>query len=215
MKWMKFLLIIILFSLLFISSNIAYSYSTPQCNYGVFDCWFSLDGINWTNTTVDYVELQLGQPFYLKTFLKTLQDNITVDFYLTETGEYNANGSTFNVISGPGQMFEIVTLGVVKEEDYIWEDIWKLCVKNDTDWVNGNAPLNVYAQFGDHTLDYNNWQSDSISFTAVNIYVNNEIWNESLYNKASDSYDSSLLFQISELIFLITLIIISKKFVLN
>ena len=173
---MKKILAFIIMFLIFviILDPLVGSYETPECIYGTFDAWYSKDGIEWQNTTVDYAELKRGEPFYIEATVGTKIESIWIAIDLSETGESSAKGSSFEVVDGPRDMYETFDLGEIPEKNTSFTYTWKLRVKPDTDWAGGNAPLNIFAQF-DKKVN-GEWHTEDISFTAVNVYIIDELW---------------------------------------
>lgn len=159
-------------------------YEPPSCEYGVFDAWFSNDGVTWRNTTIDYTVLKKGEPFYVKTVIVTKKDDLWVSVKFSETGETCAKDSSFEVVEGPSAMYEAFDLGKISQGNSSFTYIWKFRVKPDTNWVNGNAPLNVMAQFDERVN--NEWESEVISFTVANIFILDELWDDQ-GNKETDA----------------------------
>jgi hypothetical protein len=58
-----------------------HAYLPPTCSYGTCDAWLSFDGKNWLNTTIDFKELNRGQPFYIKTNITTTKQDILLTMY--------------------------------------------------------------------------------------------------------------------------------------
>ena len=155
-------------------SSFTVAYETPECAYGTFDAWYSKDGIEWQNTTVDYADLKRGEPFYIEATVSTKIESIWVAMELSETGESSSKGSSFEAIDGPCDMYETFDLGEIYEKNTSFTYTWKLRVKPDTDWAGGNAPLNIFAQFDKNVNG--EWHTEDISFTAVNVYILDELW---------------------------------------
>jgi hypothetical protein len=165
-----FLLILLFISLFPLVS----AYSPPECEYGLFDAWFSIDGETWLNSTVEDVVLSRGQPFFIRTIMSTSQDSVRVGFFFTEPGEYNAAGSTFKILDENLSMFDPFLYGTIKKSGDVYEHIWSFQVKNDTDWFQASAPLNVFVQFD--ALIKGKWISDEISFTIVCPFIIEEVY---------------------------------------
>lgn len=155
-------------------SSFTVAYETPECAYGTFDAWYSKDNVEWQNTTVDHAELKRGEPFYIKVTFITKTEPVWGAIELSETGESSAKGSSFEVVDGPRDMYETFDLGEISEKNTSFTYTWKLRVKPDTDWAGGNAPLNIFAQF-DKKVN-GEWHTEDISFTAVNVYILDELW---------------------------------------
>ena len=155
-------------------SDFSLAYETPECDYGTFDAWYSKDGVKWQNTTVDRAELKRGEPFYIKATISTKIDSARTALIISETGEDNAEDSSFEVIDGPCDIYEILNLEIISEKNTSLDYTWKIRVKPDTHWAGGTAPLNIFVQFDKKVND--EWYSDDISFTTVNVYILDELW---------------------------------------
>jgi len=166
-------------------SDFSLAYEKPECDYGTFDAWYSKDGIEWQNTTVDHADLKLGEPFYIKATISTKIDSVWASILISETGEYSSEESSFEVIDGPCDIYKAFDLGEIPKKNTSFTYVWKIRVKPDADWVGGNAPLNIDAQFDKKVND--EWYSDDISFTAVNVYILDELWD----GYTEDNSDSS------------------------
>jgi len=151
-----------------IFSSFAVAYETPECAYGTFDAWYSEDGVEWQNTTVDHAELKRGEPFYIKATGNAKFDSIRTALILSETGEDNAEESSFELLDGRCYLYEILGLGVISEKNTSFTYTWKLRVKPDTDWAGGNAPLNIFAQF-DKKVN-GEWHTEDISYCCECIH---------------------------------------------
>ena len=98
-------------------SDFSLAYETPECDYGTFDAWYSEDGIEWQNTTVDHAELKRGEPFYLKATISTKIDSAWISIRLWETGVDNAEKSAFEVIEGPCGIYKAFDLSEIPEKN--------------------------------------------------------------------------------------------------
>ena len=163
-------LFIFIFSLL-VFMMIAPKVSADECEYGTMKAFFSKDEINWENATVHNATSKLGEPFFVKAVIRSKIDLMSIDIKIWETGENDVNDSTYELLEGPSCFFTYYDIYPVSKNDS-FTYIWKFRVKPDTEWVEGNAPLNIFTQF-DKT-DLNN---DGISFTIVNMYIQNILWN--------------------------------------
>ena len=208
-----FHLSIILFFSLFLSSFSVLAYETPRCAYGTFDAWFSLDGVHWYNTTLEDIELTRGEPFFVKTVMRTSEPFVRVGMMFTEPGEYTSLDSTFEIINGPTSMFDPFIYGVIEEPYHSFEHIWMFQVKNQTEWVQATAPLNVFVQF-DHK-EQDAWSSEEISFTVVYPFILDECYTGKQYGEQQNTVDSSKTLPVQGIIFvsisLVLLAIVRKK----
>lgn len=174
----KTMIVVLVWSLFFLSiclySTSVSSYMVPQCGYGTFDAWFSTDGINWSNTTVDDIILLRGEPFFIKTSMCTIEPLVRVGLMFIEPGETDPGGSTYEIIDNEISMFEPYLYGSIEKPFHTIYHIWSFKVKSDTRWVQATAPLNVYVQFD--SLDSDFIDSDEISFTLVCPYISEEVY---------------------------------------
>ena len=175
------------------------AYETPECEYGMFDAWYSKDGVKWQNTTVDHEELKRGEFFYIKATISTKIEPVWVAIELSETGEDSSGDSSFEILDGVCNLYEMKDFGKISGNTSLTHT-WKIRVKLDTNWAGGNAPLNI-GVFFDKKVN-GEWYSDDISFTAVNVYILDEVWegytedngNSSDNNDTNDAPGFELLF---------------------
>jgi len=180
-------LFIFIFSLL-VFMMITPKVSAGECEYGTMKAWFSKDGINWENATVHNATSKLGESFFIKAVIRSKIDLVSIDVKIWETGENNVDDSTYELLEGPSCFFTYYDIYPVSKNDS-FTYIWKFRVKPDTEWVDGNAPLNIYTQF-----DKTDQDNDGISFTIVNMYIQNILWNnytESLNDTINTGYDNN------------------------
>jgi len=181
-KIIIFYLIIILFilTIYFPTAN------ASECEYGTMKAWFSKDGSTWQNATVENVTCRRGEPFFIKTTVKPSNDLLSIDIKIWETGENNAENSTYELLEGPNCYFRFIDIyPVLINNSYTY--IWKLQVKPDTEWVNGNSPLNIYTQF-----DKTDKDNEGIYFTIANLFIEDNLWSNYTEN-SNDSNDSDSL----------------------
>ena len=168
-------LLIILFSLVnIVIADVHLNKDSPRCEYGVFDTWFSLDGIKWLSTTVDNITLKRGQSFYIKLEISTLLDDIWISLIFSEVGENSIKESTFELLEGPQAFYRPFDLGEIPHKNTFLNYTWEFRVKKNTSWINGNAPLNIMVQF-DRKID-GEWNTNPISYTVVNAFIDGEQW---------------------------------------
>ena len=192
-------------------------YETPQCAYGSFDTWFSTDGYTWRQATVEGIELKRGEPFFIKTIMTTSRPFVRVGLLFTEPGEYNSNGSTFDIIDEGLCMFEAYLFGVIEKPLSSFERIWRFQVKQDTTWVQATAPLNVFVQF-DWLDDMNKWRSDEISFTIMSATISSESYTlveDSLFENYTTVSNSVFTTELFILFLLLTFFVRYKRKRLN
>jgi hypothetical protein len=169
--------------------------ASPECSYGLFDAWFSLDGKSWLNTTVTNISLECGQPFFVKAMMKPIQNNIWLSLYLFEPGTSSMNESSFNLINGPCEINNGCDLGeaMINETK---EVIWELKVKDNPIWAGGSTPLSITCFF--QKKIQGNWQTEDISFSIARIFLDENSW--SGYEKESFKEESFLSMNLQLLI---------------
>jgi len=157
-----------------------------ECEYGTMKAWFSKDSSTWQNATVNNISIKRGEPFFIKTTVKPHIDLLSIDIKIWETGENNAENSTYELLEGPNSYFRFIDIyPVLINDSYTY--IWKFRVKPDTEWVNGNAPLNIYVQF-----DKTDKDNDGIYFTITNLLIEDILW-ENYTRSSNDGNDSDSL----------------------
>jgi len=186
-------------------------YETPMCAYGGFDAWFSSDCSSWHQATVEGIDLKRGEPFFIRTRVITSRPFVRVGLLFNEPGEYNANGSTFEMIDTDVSMFEAYLYGIIEKPYSSFEKIWMFRVKHDTSWVQASAPLNVYVQF-DWKDDTNKWRSDEISFTIVSAHISSETYSIVHSMVLDDDCDIRYVVPTSEIYFFLFLLVIVGRY---
>lgn len=171
-NFMIFLLLLSLIYYVLVGAN-----DPVENDYGLCQCWYSKDGDTWEEATVHFAELKLGEPFYIKALLKAKQDLNVMAFKISGLGSGDPD---FEVLDGPSNFSEYIDVWkLVKNETH--EYIWKLRVKPNTTWVNGNSPINMDVQFtknGNYVLP---------PFTIVNVYILDELWESNVDNSDDNS----------------------------
>ena len=188
------------------TADIHLNKDSPTCKYGVFDTWFSLDGIKWINTTVDYITLKQGQPFYIKSELYTFLDDTWVSIIFSEVGEPTIENSTFELIKGPTAFYKPFDLGKLSYKNTSLTYIWGFRIKRNTSWINGNAPLNVMAQFD--RKNNGEWNREHISYTVVNAFIDGKQWINPKEDYSNNNYYSKNMIDGFQLDFLIISLLI-------
>jgi len=185
MELKKTYLFVILIILLFSLSELSVANEPAENKRGLCDAWFSKDGINWQNTTTR-TSLYLGQTFYLKVLVKAKIDLKFLRYQLTCYGPpydfeliKQARDLPENAIilqeSIGRSIINIAFEDVKAGEEYI--QVWKLCVKPNSSFVNGTTPINLDSFF------FNGNDEENMLFTAVSVSIIDELWEE--YQKES------------------------------
>lgn len=154
--------------------------------YGIVKCWFSIDNKTWNESTVNYAEIKIGEPFFIKAIIKPLKELQIMTIRLSGLGLI----PDFEVIDGPSN-FEDTYLIRDPEFNKIYEFVWKFRVKYNTTWVNANSPI---------TMDSCFIMEDVFClppFTVVNIFIIDEIWenyDKNIQNEDVNSSDYDIIF---------------------
>jgi len=166
----------------------------PENAKGISDAWFSEDGISWEQSTTN-ATLKLGQPFYIKTYVKAKIDlnflGVTLknlggppyDFLLVEKPNNIPDHGTWNeIVDNDGYYIGDISIKkpVAGEEYYF---IWKLRVNPESDWWGAKSPVNFNAGF---TKD----GTDNMAYTVVNIFIKNEVWDGDIDENDGNDGDS-------------------------
>lgn len=167
--------------------------ATPECSYGFFDVWFSLDGESWLNTTVTNISLNCGEPFFIKASMRPTAEHIWLALYLFEPGTSSLNQSSFKRIDGPCEVNNGCDLGKarVNETKIV---TWKLKVKDHPAWIGGFTPLSITAFF--QKKINNSWQTEEISFSIARIFLNETSWSSTVQMSPEDESFSSMRYQL-------------------
>ncbi len=191
---MKKLIVIIILILLSQSVFISKAENDPPENEkGICDSWYSEDGINWIQSTADG-ELKLGQPFYVKTYLKAkidLQamgvwlDNLggpPYDFQLIEKPDNIPDSAQWYPSEDGYRLGDILIYNPKANDEYTF--IWKCRVNQESDWIGSTSPLNLYA-------DFKQGSTSDFKFTVADIFIKNEVWDGDIdYNIDTNSNES-------------------------
>lgn len=173
---------IIIVIILFISIlNLIPSVYAEEKSYGTLNAFFSKDQKNWEEATVTNITLKRGETFYIKTEVITKIKLLAVNIEIWETGETDAENSTYTQLSGPSVFYNgYHRIDVDLNENITF--IYKFQVKPDAEWVNSYAPLNVRVQYNtDHT------DSQIEYFTIINPYIEDKLCKN--YNPFEKNYE--------------------------
>ncbi len=167
----KFLIVALsICTFVLIFGDCSFAYETPECDYGTFDAWYSKDGIEWQNTTVDNAKLKCGEPFYVRATISAKINLQYASIEIWEVGENSPEESSFEMLEGIGGFFDSVPFYNLLKGN-VSTYVWKMRVKSDAKWAGGTAPLNIRAQF-----NKNDDEDDEISFSVINAYILDELW---------------------------------------
>lgn len=161
--------------------------SIPECSYGVFDVWMSLDGKIWLNTTVNNISLSCRQPFYVKAMMKPNIDDIWLALFLFEPGTMKNGGESFTVIEGPCELNDGCDLGKASTEEIKYVT-WKLQVNDNPKWIGGITPLSITAFF--QKKINGSWDTKEMSFSIAQIFLDETCWTDECTSKVKNDFRS-------------------------
>lgn len=188
----------------------------PECEYGVFDVWMSLDGNHWMNTTLTNISCNRGQLFYIKAMMKSTKEDVWGALYLFEPGATSNEKQSFIVLEGPCNLNEGCDLGqlTVNESKTV---CWTLKVRNQPEWIGGFTPVSISCFFQKKIKE--SWDTEEISFSIASIYLNETEWSSLIYSSMNESTtnesliltNSIALILLSILVILIAIINVIRK----
>jgi len=205
-------IIFFIFLCLLIITNSICANQAIETSRGSCNAWFSIDAINWQNTTT-YSVLALDQPFYIKIWVKAKQNLTDMSYHGTCYGppydfelignltELPENAEVYKLENGRYLMdigFKNPKSG---EENTI---IWICKVKKNASFVNGTTPVNLDVQFT------KNGHNNSC-FTLVSIHINDSIWinqKNPIFNNTFDKTKTKKIVGFDIIIFFTTIFIL-------
>jgi len=143
--------------MLFIFLNLNLVIAEPiEKEYGIVNAWF-----NGKEDTVENVQLKIYEPIEIKVKV-TSKVKCHVATYL----ESPLVSKSYQVVSGPSEIDKRIDALNVESG---WAETYTWTIAPTGEWINGNAPINVYVQFTKAVDDY-----ESIDFTIANPYILDE-----------------------------------------
>ncbi len=143
--------------MLFIFSNLNLVIAEPiEKEYGIVNAWF-----NGKEATVENVQLTISEPIEIKVEV-TSKVKCHVATYL----ESPLVSKSYQVLSGPSEIDKRIDALNVESG---WTETYTWTIAPTGEWINGNAPINVYVQFTKAVDDY-----ESIDFTIANPIILDE-----------------------------------------
>jgi sarcinarray family protein len=136
-----------------------------ESSFGSVHAWFRLHSNSWENAT-GHPQLQRGEAFEIKIEITPKTD---LQVFFLKIHEFGT--PVFEVVEGPTRIEQILECRQHLLSHHTCSYMWKMRVRPDTTWVNGYAPLEVFAQF-----NKNDSSSDSVNFDVVVAYVVDELW---------------------------------------
>ncbi|MBN1861788.1 MAG: sarcinarray family MAST domain-containing protein [Candidatus Thermoplasmatota archaeon] len=138
-----------------------------QCAYGAVFAWFQVSETAWENATAHPV-LSPGELFKIKINLTTTTDVAVFFLKLHEFGT-----PVYKVISGPTDFEQLLECRGPIHAGQTYSYLWDIQVRNDTQWVNGYAPLEVFVQFNRNDAD-----AAMVNFDVIIGFIQNPEINE-------------------------------------
>jgi sarcinarray family protein len=154
-------------------------YTASECKFGSVHAWFQSSDGEWENATA-HPFLRRGEPFNIKINVAPVT-NLQV-FYL-ELHEFGT--PVYEVVDGPTALEQLLECWMPNRSDQPYTYLWKLRVREDTTWVNGYAPLEVFVQFNKNDTD-----SHQINFDVVTAYVADELCKNFTQGKIRNNFSS-------------------------
>jgi len=149
-KIIKIIFIVSIFSF-FISNCLA-----AENEFGIVNAWY-----NNEPATVEGINLKINEPFTVKATIESeIDGHISVRLY--EPGVTNA----YEIIEGPSEIDEFIDNMDITSG---WKTTYSWKIKPNGDWIDGNAPINLFVQFNKAHDDVR-----MVDFTITNPYILDE-----------------------------------------
>lgn len=147
-----------------------------ECRYGSVHAWVRISDGAWENATA-YPMLKRGETFEVKITMTISTDLKVVYLKLHEFGT-----PVYEVVTGPTMMEQLLQQWIIPFSEKSWTYLWKIKVRENTSWVNGYAPLEVYVQFNKNDTD-TSW----VNFDIITAYILDELSEEYILEINLDS----------------------------
>lgn len=134
-----------------------------DCPYGSVQARFKRSEGTWENATAHPV-LHLGETFEIQVVVTTWTALSVLFLKLHEFGT-----PVYEVLDGPSKIEQILEHRGMILPSQNFSYIWSMQVRIDTPWINGYAPLEMYAQF-----NKNDRELASIHFDVLNAFITDE-----------------------------------------
>lgn len=154
-------------------------YSAGQCAFGSAYAWFKSSNDTWMNATVHPL-LRRGEPFEIQVVVTS---SINLSMVFIKLHEFGT--PVYDVIEGPTAMEQLLECPHLTIAGQSSRYRWTMKVRDDTSWVNGYAPLEVFVQF-----NKNDTAVLSIHFAVITAYIIDEAWAN--VSKERSDIDTSL-----------------------
>lgn len=140
-------------------------HSAGNCQYGSTNAWFKANNGIWQNATAHPV-LRRGEPFEIQ-IIVTCNTNLSVVYVkLHEFGT-----PVYEVLEGPTAMEQLLVCQNPMVSGRSYRFFWKLQVRENTTWVNGYAPLEIFVQF-----NKNDTSTSWVHFDIIIAFIVDEPW---------------------------------------
>jgi sarcinarray family protein len=156
--------VLVLCSLLFILLCIQPITTAGECTYGSVYAWYKTTDKGWMNAT-GHPRFTPGDFFEIKIII-TIKTDLQV-FYV-KLHEFGT--PVYEVIKGPTTMEQLLEYRQhpLINQNFTYQ--WKLRIRPQTSWVNGYAPLEIYAQFNTNDTDESHVCFDVITAYIIDTY---------------------------------------------
>lgn len=134
--------------------------SAGECSYGSVRAYFRFDEQAWQNATVRPI-LSRGQRFEIQV---VVTPRAPLSMFFVKLHEFGT--PVYDVLDGPSGIEQTLECRerIPPGEDFLF--LWRMQVKEDTSWVNGYAPLELYVQFNE-----NDAQTASVNFDVLIAFI--------------------------------------------
>jgi len=121
-------------------------------DYGIVNAWY-----NGQEATVRDVQLKVGEPTEITVFV---QSNTDCHVFIELINPLVT--MPYDMVSGPSEFDEFIDVYDVKTG---WRENFTWIIKPNGEWINGNAPINLFVQFS------NRDESQYAKFTIANPFI--------------------------------------------
>jgi sarcinarray family protein len=169
--------------ILFFITNIVTIVTAGECQYGSAHAWFRTPDGEWQNATF-HPQLKRGQEYEIRI---TVTTKTTLQVFFLKLHEFGT--PVFEVLDGPMMMEQIFENRQTIPSNQTFTYLWHMRVKPETSWVNGYAPLEIFAQFNVNDAD-----ECRIGFDVITASIVDELWQDdaqTTQNKDQSSPDIS------------------------
>lgn len=134
-----------------------------DCPYGSAQAMFKISDETWENATAHPL-LHRGETFEIQVVVTTYTELSVFFLKLHQFGT-----PVYSVRDGPSMMEQIFEHREMMAPGQSFSYVWKMQVDANTSWVNGYAPLEIYAQF-----HKNERELASVHFDVLVAYITDQ-----------------------------------------